>query len=229
MSSQVLEFFAVLYSVISSQVLELFAALCSVSSQVLELFVVLCSACVHVYMYLNARSALDYAGWKTGPVRPERTPGPNGTWNTAPSGLQWIPWTLIPVTVYVVIVVGAGLQRPPWMSVIALPDIDFGMTPEMATAWKNALRVLACVASIPLHHIQDVIFEHLGDQFHPIWVRIRSVYSIASEVDFLGGHTSVTSNRGSSRRVRMPGFVILSTRRSSTSLLSIDSVPTDTI
>ncbi|KAI9566927.1 hypothetical protein HD554DRAFT_1079234 [Boletus coccyginus] len=133
------------------------------SSQLLELIVILCNAHGFFYAISRTRSALAHAQSKSGPVRPDSVPT---RFNSAPfCAVQISVFALIPV-VYTFTVVGAGLQRPPWMYAIAFPEVIFGIRVE--GFWKNTLRVLACVVNISLRRISDAVYEHLGDQYHPI-------------------------------------------------------------
>jgi hypothetical protein len=169
-------------------------------SQLFELFVVLYNAYGFLYAFTKLRSASAHAQSKSGPVRPDTLPA---RFSALLLAAQVIVCGLIPAT-YTFTVAGAGFQQPPWMNAFTLPNV----------VWKNALRVLACVASISLNSITDNVFEHLGDQYHPIGVRPRSVFTLSRCTNLIDlGHRdiSVARNRESSRLVRTPGFVIPST------------------
>ena len=189
------------------------------SSQLLELIVVLCSAQGFFYAISRTRSALAHAQSISGPVRPDSVPALSSAPFTA---VQVIVVFLVP-TVYIFTVVGAGLQWPLWMYAFAFPEVIFGVRVE--GFWKNTLRVLACVVNISLRRISDSVYEHLSDQYHPIGVRARSLFTLATYTNLIdiGWGISVARNQGSSRRVRTPGFVIPSTRTPMMPLLSFES------
>jgi protein-S-isoprenylcysteine O-methyltransferase Ste14 len=132
------------------------------SSQLLELFVVLCNVRSFFYAFSKVRSASAHAQSKSGPVRPDTLPA---RFSALFLAAQVIVCGLIPA-IYIFAVVGAGFQQPPWMNAFTLPNVVSGVMLE--GVWKNALRVLACVASISLNSISDNVFEHLSDQYHPI-------------------------------------------------------------
>jgi hypothetical protein len=178
------------------------------SSQLLELFVVLCNVRSFFYAFSKVRSASAHAQSKSGPVRPDTLPA---RFSALFLAAQVIVCGLIPA-IYIFAVVGAGFQQPPWMNAFTLPNVVSGVMLE--GVWKNALRVLACVASISLNSISDNVFEHLSDQYHPIGVRPRSVFTLSRCTNLIDlGHRdiSVARNRESSRLVRTPGFAIPST------------------
>ncbi|KAH0833448.1 hypothetical protein J3R83DRAFT_12563 [Lanmaoa asiatica] len=132
------------------------------SSQLLELFVFLCTADHFRYGISKIGTASALAESKSGPVRPDSMPTRLSTLITS---FQVLTHFLVP-TIYSFAVVNARFQQPPWMNVLALPDVVFGI--EVEGMWKNTLRVLACVASIAFQRLSDDAFEHLGDQFHTI-------------------------------------------------------------
>lgn len=143
------------------------------SSQLLELFVVLCTADYYRYDFSKIADAAAYARSKSGPVRPDSMPTPLSVHITM---FERLTYLLVPTT-YIVAVVSLGLQQPRWMNALALPEVVAGF--GMEGLLKNAMRVLASVASIALQSLADDAFEHLGDQFHHIGVRTqRSVDSV---------------------------------------------------
>ena len=133
-------------------------------SQLLELFIVLFNAQGFLYGFSRVRSASAHAQSKSGPVRPDTLPS---RFSVLLMAAQVIVCFLIPV-IYVFSVVGAGLQQPPWMNALALPNVVSGV--RLEGVWKDVLRVLACVASFSLRSISDNVFVHLSDQYHPIGV-----------------------------------------------------------
>ena len=136
------------------------------SSQLLELFVVLCTADHYRYALTKIGDAAALAQSKSGAVRPDSMPTRLSTFITP---LQGLVHFIVP-TVYIFSVIGLGFRQPQWMEAIALPEAVYGV--QLEGLWKNALRVLACVASIALQGLSDAAFEHLDDQFHPIGVRV---------------------------------------------------------
>ena len=193
-------------------------------NQLLELFVVLCSVHGFLYAFSKIRSVSAHAQSKSGPVRPDTLPTRCFALFTA---AQVIVCFLTPA-IYIFTVVGAGFQQPPWMNALALPNVVSGVSLE--GVWKNVLRALACVASISLRIISDNVFEHLSDQYHPIGVRPGSLFTLLrciSLIDLGCWGISVARKRGSSRQVRTPGFVTLSTGTSIITFLSFDNIPTN--
>ena len=142
------------------------------STQLVELFVVLYNAHGFLYAFFKIRSALAYAQSKSGPVRPDTLPTRFPALFTA---AQVVVTLLIPA-IYTFTVVGAGLQQPSWMNAFALPNVvsDVGLDEVR----KNALRVIACVASVSLRSVSNSVFEHLSDQYHPIGVRARALFTL---------------------------------------------------
>ncbi|KAF8442144.1 hypothetical protein L210DRAFT_3535884 [Boletus edulis BED1] len=132
------------------------------STQLLELFIVLCIADLFRYASFTVRSSLIHAQAKSGPVRPDSTPT---RLSVLISPLQGFVFFLVPTT-YVLSVVCTGFHQPQWMNALALPEVVFGV--RLEGTWKNALRVLACFARLPLRKMSESIFEHLGDQYHLI-------------------------------------------------------------
>ncbi|KAG8212896.1 hypothetical protein J3R82DRAFT_11237 [Butyriboletus roseoflavus] len=165
------------------------------SSQILEFFIVLCTAHHYRYDITSFRSASAHAESKSGPVQSASMPTRLYRFITP---LQAFTYFLFP-TIYIFAVVNDRFQQPSWMDAFALPEMVGGV--KVDGIRKNAVRVLACVATIALQRLSDDVFEHLGDQFHPI----------GSESILPGNNVSVARNRGSSKVVRTPGFVILST------------------
>ena len=141
------------------------------SSQLLELFVVLCTADHFRYGISKIMSASAYAQSKSGPVRPDSMPT---RLSVRISQLQGLTYFLVP-TIYIIAVVSLGFQQPLWMNAFALSEVVCGF--GLQGLWKNTVRVLACIASIALQTLSDDAFEHLGDQFHPIGVRMRSLFT----------------------------------------------------
>ncbi|KAN0092639.1 hypothetical protein V8E55_003423 [Tylopilus felleus] len=133
------------------------------STQLLELFVVLCTAHHHLSGLSRVRSAFVHAQAKSGPVRLDTVPA--GLLGTPFTALQAIVCVLLPM-IYVFSVAAAGFQQPLWMNALALPEVAFGI--RLEGIWKNTARVLACLAAIPLQSVGANVFEHLGDQYHPI-------------------------------------------------------------
>ena len=139
-------------------------------SQLLELFIVLRTTHQFVTTVCKIRSALAYAQSKSGSVRPDTVP--TGLFGTLFNALQLIVTLFNPV-IYVVTVMVAGLQQPQWMNAFALPEVVFGV--RLEGFWKIAMRLLAFAAGIAVQHIWENTYEHLGDQYHPIGVRTRSL------------------------------------------------------
>ena len=141
------------------------------SNQLLELFVILWTVDRFRYAFSKSRSALLHAEAKSGPVRPDTLP--NGFWDVPFTILQAIACFLIPA-VYILSVLAAGLQQPTWTNALALPDVMFGI--ELEESRKIVFRVFACVWCISMDSVMDKVFEHLGDQFHPIGVRAHALF-----------------------------------------------------
>lgn len=102
---------------------------------------------------------------KGGRIRPESMP---------PTFLGWIITPIhglaifIPPLVYVGALVLNGFQPPEWMARFA-----FSSEMEMMdSTWRNASRVVACIASFALKSLTKSTFKHLGDQWHAIGVSI---------------------------------------------------------
>ncbi|KAF8556524.1 hypothetical protein OG21DRAFT_618170 [Imleria badia] len=138
------------------------------SSQLLELFVVLCTADHYRYAFSKIGDASAHARLKSGPVRPDSMPTRLSVLITP---LQGFTHFIVP-TIYIFSVLSVGFHQPQWMHSLALPDVVNGV--QLEGLWKNAVRVLACVASIALQTLSDYAFEHLDDQFHPIGRREKS-------------------------------------------------------
>ena len=145
------------------------------SSQLLELFVVGYTTYFCCYRFWRVRLAFVHADAKSGPVR--RDSLPNGLWNVPFTALQIILFSVIPM-IYIFTVISAGLQQPAWMNMFALPEVIFDV--RVAVAWRNAFRILACVANNSLEGITNNVFEHLGDQYHPVGVRFLFTLSTFS-------------------------------------------------
>lgn len=175
------------------------------SSRLLEFLIVLCTAHHYRYDMTSFMSASAHAESKSGPVQSDSMPTRLHRFITP---LQALTYFFFP-TIYIFAVVNNRFQQPPWMSTFALPEVVDGV--KVDGMRKNAVRMLACVATIALQRLSDDVFEHLDDQFHPIGVRTHAPYLSSLNRISPGHDVSVARNRGSSRQVRTPGSVILST------------------
>lgn len=132
--------------------------------QWLEALVVLSTADYIRYSIAKMKELAVVSESKGGRIRPESMP---------PTFLGRIITPIhalalfIPPLMYVGALVLNSFQPPEWMA-------RFAFSAEMMdSTWRNALRVVACVASFALRSFMDSTFEHLGDQWHAIGVGIR--------------------------------------------------------
>jgi hypothetical protein len=138
------------------------------SSQLLEFCFVACTAVSLSHTAYQMRNALALANSKSGPIRPDSM---STQLSTIIVPIQGFLTLTVPI-VYIVTLVYCGMQQPTWMKALALPNVLYHVTAEGMR--RNTIRVLACVLSMSLQRFSEQAFQHLGDQYHPIGVRMHS-------------------------------------------------------
>lgn len=164
------------------------------SPQWLEVLVVLSTGDYFRYIISRMKVLAVVSESKGGRIRPESMPPTFlGRIITPIHGLA----IFIPPLIYVGALVLNGFRQPEWIARFTLS------TEIVDSTWRNALRVLACVASFSLRSFTDSTSKHLGDQWHTIGVGMKlAVISLV-----LIFCNSVARSLGLSRPVRMHGFV----------------------
>ncbi|KAF9223285.1 hypothetical protein BS17DRAFT_781622 [Gyrodon lividus] len=129
------------------------------SSQGLEALVVLTTTDYFRYVITETNSIAVRSESKGGHIRQESMPTSFlGRIISPIHGLAF----LLPPAVYVGGVVLNGFRQPDWMAKFALSGNVMGLE------WRNALRLVACSATLSLRRITARAFDHLGEQWHVI-------------------------------------------------------------